>query len=208
MDQESEINTGFRSLLTHPRIYDLFQNLMGARSGRRDFSDNFIRGCAGNRILDVGCGTAQILSYLPPDVEYWGYDVSPSYIAFAAEKNGARGRFTCAQLTESELSHLPQFDIVIASGLLHHLDDATARAFLELAARALRKAGRLVTIDPCLAPGQSLLARFLVSRDRGQHVRTEQSYRKIVEPVFRTVDGTLRHRLWIPYTHWIMECRV
>lgn len=204
----SETRTGLRAILSHPRVYDLFQNLMGARTGRRDFADHFVRAAAGTRILDVGCGTAQILSYLPADVAYWGYDVSPAYIAYAREKFGERGRFVCRELTRDELAGLSPFDVVIASGLLHHLDDDTARQFLELAAGALRPGGRLVTIDPCLAPGQNALARFLVSRDRGQHVRSAEAYRALAEPVFRTADGVLRHRFWIPYTHWIMECSV
>jgi len=204
----SEIRTGARAMLSHPSVYDLFQNLMGARSGRRDFSESFVRAPKGARILDVGCGTAQILAYLPPDVEYWGFDVSPEYIAYAAEKYGERGRFVCRELTRDELAALPKFDVVMASGLLHHLDDGTAGRFLELAAEALQMHGRLVTIDPCLSPGQNPIARYLVSRDRGQHVRTAEDYRALASRHFQAVDGTLRHRLWIPYTHWIMECHI
>ena len=72
-----QVTTGFRAVLSHPWVYDTFQNLMGARSGRRRFSTTFIRAYLGSRLLDIGCGTAWILEYLPVDIDYRGYDINP-----------------------------------------------------------------------------------------------------------------------------------
>jgi SAM-dependent methyltransferase len=179
---------------------------MGARSCRRDFSTNFIQAYPGSRLLDVGCGTAQILDYLPEGVDYWGYDINPEYIAAAQAKFGGRGRFACSLIEESEISVIPPFDIVIAIGLLHHLDDDTARNVLRLARLALKPGGRFVSIDPVFAADQNPIARILVSRDRGQNVRNAESYLALAQNEFHLVEGMMRHRIWIPYTHWIMEC--
>lgn len=203
------ITAGLRGILSHPWFYDMFQNIMGARrfGGRRDFSTNFIRAYPGSRLLDVGCGTAQILEYLPEGIDYWGYDINPEYIAAAQAKFGGKGKFACRLLEESELDGIPPFDIVIASGFLHHLDDNTARKVLRLARLALKPGGRFVSKDPVFAVGQNPIARFLISQDRGQNVRDAEGYLALARHVFPRVEGTVRHRIWIPYTHWIMECR-
>jgi len=201
-----QINTGLRAVLSHPLIYDAFQNIMGAHSGRRDFSTNFIRACPGSRLLDVGCGTAQILDYLPEGVDYWGYDINIKYIAAARAKFGKRGQFTCQLLEESEVIEILPFDIVIACGLLHHLDDDTAQNVLHLAKLVLKPGGRFVSIDPVFAEEQNPIARVLVSRDRGRNVRDAEGYLALARHEFHLVEGKVRHRIWIPYTHWIMEC--
>jgi SAM-dependent methyltransferase len=201
-----QITTGFRSALSHPSIYDLFQSIMGARSVRRNFTTNSIRACPGSRVLDVGCGTAQILDYLPEGVDYWGYDINPKYIAAAQAKFGRKGRYACRLLEESEIRAIAPFDIVLVIGLLHHLDDDAARNVLHLARLALKPGGRVVSIDPVFTANQNPIARMLVSRDRGQNVRDEKGYLVLARHEFHLVEGNVCHRIWIPYTHWIMEC--
>lgn len=201
-----QITSGFRAVLSSSIIYDSLQNIMGARQVRRELVDTFIRPEAGCRILDLGCGTAEILQYLPNDVEYWGYDISPLYIEAAKERFGVRGRFHCGLLSKATLANLPKFDRVLALGVLHHLEDEEANEFFALAKDALDSNGRVVTIDPCLARGQNPVARYLIMKDRGQNVREAEAYSSLARSTFANVKGTLRHRKWIPYTHWIIEC--
>ena len=202
----TQITHGLRAIFSHPRIYDGFQDLMGASRIRRELVREFIRPVPGMRILDIGCGTAEILGFLPELVEYWGFDISERYIAAATDRFGARGHFHCGLFDAAQLEHLPAFDVVIATGLLHHLDDAEARNLFALSKRALKPAGRIIAIDPCLADGQNPVARLLIKSDRGQNVRSAEGYSALPGKHFNRVDGQLRHRSWIPYTHWIMEC--
>ena len=101
---------------------------------------------------------------------------------------------------------MPKFDIVLAIGLLHHMDDEVAIAFLQLAYKALKPSGRLVTMDACWVNGQHPIAKFLIARDRGQNVRTEAGYMELVASVFSSVKINVRHKTWIPYTHCFIEC--
>lgn len=203
----AQVTTGIRSILSQPLVYEAFQNLMGAKQGRMMIVRDYIRPFAGMRILDLGCGTAEILSFLPNDIVYVGYDMSAEYIAEAERKFGTRGTFHCRLLEAAEVATLEPFDLVMGLGVLHHLDDDTAKQFMALAKSALKPGGRVLTRDPCYAPGQNPIARFLVSRDRGQHVRHEAEYRVLGESAFGNVAGWLTHQAWIPYTHWTMECR-
>jgi hypothetical protein len=92
-------------------------------------------------------------------------------------------------------------------GVLHHLDDTTARQFVMIAKAALKQGGRILTLDPCFAPGQNPIARFLIARDRGQHVRNPDGYLALADGAGLNATGKVVHQAWIPYTHWIMECR-
>jgi len=201
-----QITTGLRGLLSSPAVYDLSQSIMGAGSMRRTVVQTVLAQGNSKRILDVGCGTAEILRYLPSHTEYFGFDISEVYIESAKRKYGARGRFYCELLSEARLFDLPKFDVVLAIGVLHHLDDEEARQVLHLASLCLDSNGRFISVDPCFAQNQNPLAKFLISRDRGQNVRTESGYRSIPQEIFSSVRGDLRHRAWIPYTHWFMEC--
>ena len=204
----SQIATGLRAFLNNPKLYDFFQDLMGARTGRRELIHQHVRPVAGDRILDIGCGTGRILDYLPA-VEYFGFDLSQRYIDDAVRRYGPRGHFKCSLVEQMTVDEMAPFDIVLAAGLLHHLDDRQASDLMRLAGSALRQGGRLVTIDPCYANGQSAASRFLVGRDRGQNVRSPEQYRELASAAFPDshVSGQVKHRSWIPYTHWIMECQ-
>jgi SAM-dependent methyltransferase len=201
-----QITTGLRTVLSHPWIYDVFQNIMGARSVRRSFSTIYIRAYPGCRLLDIGCGTAWILEYLPEGIDYRGYDINPEYITAAQAKFGKRGQFNCRLLEESEVAKILPFDIVIAVGLLHHLDDDTARNVVRMASLALKTGGRFLSLDPVFTAGQNPIASFIIGRDRGRNVRDAESYLSLVCHEFNHVEGMVQHRVWIPYTHWIMEC--
>ena len=202
----SQITHGIRAIFSMPSIYDSFQNLMGATRIRHEIVRDSIRPNPGMHLLDIGCGTAEIVGFLPEDIKYWGYDISARYIDAAKKKFGGRGHFHCRLLDQQQIERLPKFDIVMAFGVLHHLNDSEARNFFELANRALRPDGRVLTIDACFAQHQNPIARFLISQDRGQNVRTADGYRALPKTSFNVIDGQLRHRSWIPYTHWVMEC--
>lgn len=201
----SQIETGLRRMLSSPAVYTGFQYLMGSHSGWQRLIGDYIKPFPGARILDVGCGPADLLGYLG-EVDYWGYDISAEYIAHARAKYGARGHFECKLLTAAELDSLPRFNRVVFSGLLHHLDNHTAEELLRLAHKALEPNGYLITVDPCLVEGQNPVARFLIRRDRGQNVRTKAEYSALVEPIFSKFVAEIRHKTWIPYTHCYMVC--
>lgn len=201
-----QTTTGFHSLLSSSTIYRLFQNLMGARADRLAFVCNYVRVTPGAKVLDVGCGPADILDHLPPGVNYWGFDISKRYIADARARFGSRGHFSAKEFEPSDLASLPSFDVVTAMGLFHHLDDATAATLLATIRRALKPGGRLVTLDGVFEDGQNPLARWLISMDRGRHVRTGQQYQELFGREFPSPRIKIQHRNWIPYTYCLAEC--
>jgi SAM-dependent methyltransferase len=189
--------------------FSLAYQTFGALINRRDpslFARDHLRAREGDRLLDIGCGPADVVALLP-QVEYVGFDANPQYIETAKRNYGDRGEFYCKRVSEESLSTHANFDIVLASGLLHHLDDEEGEQLFRIALAALRPGGRFVTLDGCYVDDQSPIARFLISRDRGRFVRDQQGYLGIATKVFSNIRPFVRHDLLrIPYTHLIMEC--
>jgi SAM-dependent methyltransferase len=191
------------SPLALPALYTLFREGIGGAEVNRTYVREFIQPFPNARILDIGCGPGVILDYLPRYVEYVGYDINPRYIRFSQKKHGARGSFHCSDV--GKLPEFGKFDIVLATGVLHHLDDHEAAALLKTAADQLRPGGYLVTFDNAYVEGQARLARWLISMDRGKHVRTPEGYQDLARPFFSTLQSAVRHDLLrIPYTHFIV----
>ncbi len=163
-----------------------------------------------NRLLDIGCGTAEILDCLPDNLTYVGFDASNDYIKMAKEKYQDRNaQFFAKLVTDSNLGDFEPFDIVIATGILHHLEDDEVIHLFSLAKKFLKPDGRIITIDPCYLENQRTLARFIISRDRGQNVRTSNQYQELAENIFPNVRLSVRNDLLrIPYDHAILECKI
>jgi SAM-dependent methyltransferase len=202
-------DSGLYHWLSLPSVYTGFQNLLGGTSARQETEHQYIRVQPGDRVLDIGCGPADYLAYFPDDVDYVGFDMNPAYIDAAQQNFGNRGKFYCKRLETETMEGEAPFDIVLASGLLHHLDDQQALHLFHIAASAMKPDGKLITIDGCYTSPQSPLARLIISMDRGTFVRTVNEYKALAQTIFSSVNCHIRHdMLKIPYTHLVMECRL
>jgi SAM-dependent methyltransferase len=145
-----------------------------------------------------------MLELLPPDVTYVGVDLDPGYVERARTRFRRRGTFVCADITSYEPS--ATFDVVIAYGVLHHLDDEGTRAACGVASRALRAGGRVLFAEPCRTEEQGWLEKAIMNRDRGRYIRTTARYVELMNerfPATSTDVVTVGYR--IPYTLVILE---
>ncbi len=202
----AEGSAGARAILSRPFFYDTFARLVGGKAVRRELAARYIRAHRGSRVLDIGCGTAAIVEYLP-NVEYFGFDAHPAYIAAARRRHPRHHKLWCQDIASAEALDVPPCDIVLAIGVVHHLDDGEACKLFTLASKVLAPGGRLVTADGCYMHRQRRLDRMLLSSDRGKNVRRAAEYRALAAAAFDGVSLNIRHDLLrIPYTHVIMEC--
>jgi len=194
-----------RSVLAIPAAYNLWWKMVGGEAWAKVLVAEYVQPAADARILEIGCGPGTIAGYLP-NTEYVGFDISSKYIEMA-RKRFPRAQFFCERVSEFSLANQHSFDTVLALGIVHHLDDLEAAQLFQIAYDALKPGGKLVTFDGVWTDDQSPTARWLLARDRGEHVRSEPEYVRIASQAFTHVRPTVRHDLLrIPYSHLILEC--
>jgi SAM-dependent methyltransferase len=200
--------TGPWRALSIPRFYSRVQDSLAVPGTRAEIAARYIRARRGDWVLDVGCGPADILRHLP-DVHYVGIDRDARYLAAARQRHGhlPGARFVQMDVTALSQEWSGRFDVALAQGLLHHLGDQQVVSLLQTLKSLLKPGGRLLTVDPTWTPDQGLVARLLISSDRGRFVRSPDEYERLARHAFSHVDLHLRNDLMrLPYTHLIMEC--
>jgi len=190
-------------LLRNATLYDFVQRVAGTERVRRELVRDFMLPKRGDRVLDLGCGTGDLLACLS-NVDYVGIDLNDEYVATARRRYNGLGKFIAGDATRFEEQATGPFEIVVAVGLLHHLDDEGASRLARAALTVLERAGRFVSVDPCFDSTQGKLQRWMVSRDRGRAVRTPDGYRRLF-PSGTNIECSVRHN-WgnIPWSHCVL----
>jgi cyclopropane fatty-acyl-phospholipid synthase-like methyltransferase len=187
--------------------YRSFQGMIGARAARERTARDYFQIKPGMRVLDLGCGTADFLEVVPDAVSYTGIDFNERYIDQARQDYGHRGTFLVKDVNDLRDDE-DRYDLIMAQGLLHHLDNEECKALLVASRNLLAPEGRFMSLDGCYTENQNPIARFLLNRDRGGHVRAEREYADLASAAFSQVQTTLINDLLrVPYTHVLMVCR-
>lgn len=166
-----------RRLLSLGFFYDAVQNILGWYPFQIKVARKYIVGETKGalNICDVGSGTSKMLEYLPRSFRYTGIEPNNLYVKKAREKFGDRGVFLLGGFELlSSLTH--KYDLVMAIGVVHHLDDIQVRQFLSLALDVLDKKGFIFLVDPVRLVDSPLISRLLMKFDRGEFIRTKLEY--------------------------------
>ena len=206
MEKRSHINTGIRKLLEIPQMYNLKRIVFGGEKYRRWYVSSFNLK-TGDRILDIGCGTGHILKYLPDDVEYHGVDMEEDYISFCRSRYGYRASFYHEKVGEKDHSEWHNhFDVINMHGLIHHLDDNDSLKLMQLVFDYLVPGGNAFTADSLYHENQTFVARWLVSKDRGQNIRTPEQYLALARQKFIKVESRIiENYARFPYSLFYMK---
>ena len=203
-----QIKTGLRKILEFSGFYTIFQMLVGKKSTKYWILDNIWKIGKTDKVIDMGCGPGSKIDFLPKDVDYIGFDLSKEYINTAKkqypEKVFLEG--TAGSFLSNGYEKLKEADLVMCNGLLHHLEDNEVNEIFDLSKKILNSGGRLVCIEPVFLLHQKRVSKWLMNKDRGQNVRLEQEYKKLISKYFENyttniVTGFTK----IPYVHIIIE---
>jgi len=203
---------GIHKILTFAPVYSFYQWMVGAEKMRRIFVNEYIKPAQNEKILDLGCGTADICNHFPKHAEYHGVDPNQSYIAHAKARYGSNAKFWIAGVNENEgltlPSEMPVYNCIINGGVLHHLNDKEADLLLKTA-RKLCEAGngRFVVIDNCYTENQGRIAKWLADKDRGAYMRFSTWHETKLREYFSHVQSDIRTDLYrIPVTMFAAVC--
>jgi len=195
------------SVLDAPVLYLAYQSIVGGIRARRVCLRDYVKPTPGMVVIDIGCGPGYTAKWLP-ESRFFGFDVCRSYIDYATRKFGSHAVFHCGLFSWQCVSTLPEADLVLMMGLLHHLPDEECVSLLTLARSAMKKGGKLLAMDGCYREGQPRIARCFLDWDRGEYIRTPDGYVRIARAVFDEVVPSLRDDLFfIPsYTNVVLSC--
>ncbi len=150
--------------LNHPRAYEIVSAIAFAGARRYTFTRlaALAKPRAGDRILDVGCGTGYLTRVLAPVVtptgQVTGLDPSPAMIEYALGRAPGNTDYTVGRGQDLPFPD-DSFDAVVSSLALHHIPADDRREAVREMFRVLRPGGRLLVAD--LRPPANALARRL-----------------------------------------------
>jgi ubiquinone/menaquinone biosynthesis C-methylase UbiE len=199
--------SGAYRMITIPAVYRMLAFSLGADRAIARYVDDVLQPKAGINILDVGCGPANILSYLP-SVDYTGIDMNEKHIAFARQRYGDHGRFIVGNAADDLKQEDKAFDLINVSALLHHLADGEAVSLFRSLKRLLKANGRIITIDNVWLPKQRVVVKLINKLDSGTNIRTPEGYLKLLNGLGFDIQTRLFNDLLrIPYDHFVMIAR-
>jgi len=202
----SQRKSSIYNLINNPLVYKIIQKVMSGTSLRANIVRNYIKK-KNVKILDIGCGPAEILENIS-DCEYYGYDIDSRSIRYARKKYVKKNyHFYNKKFDKNEIKKLPTFDYIIFFGILHHLEEKEIFTLLTLCKKKMKRDCKLLTEDPILVNDQNIFAKYLIKNDRGKNVRKKKEYLSILKKHFKNVKSKITHQTFVPYTWFTTVCR-
>jgi 2-polyprenyl-3-methyl-5-hydroxy-6-metoxy-1,4-benzoquinol methylase len=195
-------------LLGKTFVYKTFKNFVAPPKLVQKTIEEFLHVPDGASVLDLGCGYGDIASYYAGRCSYLGIDSNESYIDSARKRNSDNdAQFIMADISHPEVLQRGPYDLVLLTGVLHHLPNDHVSNIVAAAMNLVGTTGRFVAIEPVFSPDQRLTARLLIASDRGRYVRDIEGYTALLSQGFKNVKGQVVHgRLRIPYSHAVLTC--
>ncbi len=193
-------------ILSYAGVYQLYQWIVGAGNYTQLFAESYIRYQPNNKVLDVGCGPADILKYLHKEVNYTGIDLNKHYIEKARSKY-PQHKFIVGDLESPDFPiEDASFDTIFMVGVQHHLDDEILKILTRQINEKLKKGGRFLYLEPVRTSHQGKVERWFMNNDRGKYIRSAEHYQSITKLLFpnnrqEIIQGTMN----IPFTIIISE---
>ncbi len=135
------------------------------------------------RILDVPCGTGILMHCCKPS-SYVGADIDAKRVVDAGV------RFPEEAFVVSDAAALSftkdKFDLILASGLFHHVDDKVSTAILSEFRRVLSPVGKIVVIEAIWPQNRFNIIGYVGRKlDQGKFVRHAAAYEKLFREFFK-----------------------
>ena len=131
-------------------LYDPLVSLLGGDRARRDLIDQANIG-AGQRILDMGCGTGTLAVLLKQQSADMVVGLDPDPKALRRVKNKATRAGVSLQIDQGFADELPyekgSFDRVFSSFMFHHLEEQDREKTLMEVSRVLKPGGSFHLLD-------------------------------------------------------------
>ncbi|MFC4531540.1 class I SAM-dependent methyltransferase [Sphaerisporangium dianthi] len=151
--------------IDRPRVYEIFVTIayLGGRRAAFTRAATLGRARAGDRVLDVGCGTGYLSRVLAPVVTPTGHvtglDPSPAMVEYARRRAPGNCDYVVGEGQDLPFPDA-SFDLVVSSLAVHHIPAGARAAAMSEMFRVLRPGGRLLIVE--FRPPSGHLARHVI----------------------------------------------
>lgn len=184
-------------------LFKWFQKIVSPKNSSKLIIEEIIRPAGVKKVIDFGCGIGHLANEFE-SAEYLGIEPLKKCVDLA-QKNYRSITANFIVGDHNNLTSIPRetYDLIIAIGVLHHMDNQAVQVFIKQANRILTKGGRLVTFDPVFHQSQSKVSKLIVKQDRGLWVRTPEQYmNQFVNMSVSSLNYKIYSKLLrIPYDH-------
>jgi 2-polyprenyl-3-methyl-5-hydroxy-6-metoxy-1,4-benzoquinol methylase len=199
-----------KQLLKYHFFYNLYQNLIGCRGFLKRYVNIYIMPKItrdGMNVLDLGCGTANIVEFLPENINYTGIDSSSNYIFYDSKKYPAH-TFICKNLKE-DVSLDKKYDLIISEALISSLTDANTEVFFNTIKKHAAPDCKIVISDMNYSKTAHTFENFLFKSERGTNFRDREDYIKLLSKHFNIDNVSVISKIYrIPYSKLVFECSI
>jgi SAM-dependent methyltransferase len=182
-----------KSILKNSLLYFYIKNFLTGGIPYYKWVIEFGVNKKGAKILDLGCGPADIMRFLKGDKPdyYYGVDISDEYLDTARKTLSELNIQNDIEVIDlSQLGHsekinnylidkinLLQINKVLLIGVIHHLTDEAVLSTLELLSRC-PTIQEIYTQD--IVSDMNPINDFFVKLDRGEYIRQEAAYSELL----------------------------
>lgn len=182
--------------------YEYFQRIIGGDKTRKFFVDNYIKSNPYDKVLDFGCGTGKI-SKLLNKVDYVALEPNKKYHSQIKKNVDKTDNNLILIDSENDLTQFEShFDIIIISGVIHHLLESEVDFFLKKLKSLVKNGGRMVTIDPVIRERMGFFNKLLHKLDRGNMIIPHAEFEKILSRNLEGVSFFYESNMGFPFAYW------
>jgi SAM-dependent methyltransferase len=175
----SSVSEYVDAVLANPRAWHYLRKVPELDYRRTKKRIRRVLGHIDGPVLDLGCGTGEYAPLFAPN-RYVGIDLWPPFVRYASRRLGD------FSFVVGDAQRLPfpdgGFPCVLVNGVIHHMDDDSARRLLAEVSRVVQPSGTVLIIEDIPSSGLNLPGRLMHALDQGDHIRTPLTYRSLIEP--------------------------
>lgn len=184
--------------------YICYQKFIFPVRKKKEYLRKYLGNHSDSSILDLGCGPG-IFRDLLECKSYCGVDMDITAIKYARCKfrkstNSLFLNYRVEELDQSEQIRGIKFDVILAHGLIHHLNDSQVCSLFRIVRHFLASDGRFISFDPCFTAKQALVSKKLMLADQGKYIRSIAGYKELfASSELKFTSHIERDYLIVPY---------
>lgn len=192
--QNRIVNKSFAWVYKHPQLYNTLQ-IIGNLNTDAYYTPlkKTLKRIETNSVLDIGCGSGEILKYLPKTIRYTGIDSNQYFIDYAKKKYGGDIReFICREASEIDRFITAPFDTLIFSMFIHHCSNEYVISLWDSIKESITK--QVIVLEPIITKPMDFCSKLYLSIEDGEYVKTTHELEELFSQMGLTIMKKTLHR--------------